>query len=211
MRSIDRSKMSTTTYAVFNAVFINFSQHYLSSPDLLLALASVLLTSAKYCSTAIRASNLTISVNGSSSIVGVLFAILDCVQCLLATDGYRVANVSLFVFGHASTPPTLISAAEKMTRKNLAKMRGSKLVSITAPVFSGLPAPHADVARKLTFTVKTEGLSLPNQFVRVARGRVVVEIYTQQTVLSDEALLAVAEVVFRRLPQEFLSGSAPGR
>ena len=129
-----------------------------------------------------------------------LIANADHVQLLIgaSNDGASGA-LAIIVVKDPALAPAHVAATEKMARKNIELLRKNKYITVKNVLTGNFPGIKADVARQLTFTICSPGMALPNKIVRIARGKFLLEIYTQKLTLSDKDIAGIAEEIFSRL------------
>lgn len=135
-----------------------------------------------------------------------IVANLDHAQALVAVDMPTMANVSIIACKDASIMPEYLTALRNLAESQVKSLGAGTIMKISPPVFSEFTAMKSDMATKTTFTITLAGISSPNTFVRVVRGRTMVEIYFQRLKLTDDQIGHIAETVFNRLPAEMVGG-----
>ena len=129
-----------------------------------------------------------------------LIANAEHVQLLMgSSNGDARGTLAMIVMKDPALAPAHVAATEKMTRKNIELLRKGKDIAVTNVLTGNFPGVKADVARQLTFTICSSGMVLPNKIVRIARGKYLLEIYTQKLALTDKDIAGIAEEVFTRL------------
>lgn len=127
---------------------------------------------------------------------------IERAQSLVAISGQSEIHLALIITKDPSFPPLLISAVERLAKGNFEKLKASKALKLTpfAPSDFNLMKGKADVARRLVYTVSAEGHSCSLSFIRVARGRIMVELCAQQLSIPEAKAAAMFEELFKRLP-----------
>ncbi len=118
-------------------------------------------------------------------------------------DGVSL-HIDLMMLKEKSSAPTIISAAENLARADVAKMSESKKYKFTpcAPADFNAMKGKADVARRFSYAVSIGDSSYSCTYVSIARGRIVMEIYTGGFTVPDSRIAAVFEELWKRLPAE---------
>lgn len=139
-----------------------------------------------------------------------VLANIEHAQALIgAGPEQTICNLSLFILQDPALAGAHITAVEKLAQAKLDKLTASKLATVKDVNIADFPAIQADIARKLTFTVVTNGAILHTDLIRVVRGNVLLEIYTQQLSLTDEAYAEIAEEVFSRVKAATVENAIP--
>jgi len=127
----------------------------------------------------------------------------DHAQALAAMDGTSVASVTIIAVKDPKILPKLITGLGDVCKKNVENINregATKIKDFTSGSFTCI---KSDANSMICFKMTSGAVTLPNKFVRVVRGRVVVEIYCQAVEVSDVRLGAIAESIFKKLPLEY--------
>jgi hypothetical protein len=111
-----------------------------------------------------------------------------------------MGKVTLFVFKDEAYPAKFVSVLEAMARKNIENIQeGGSVFAVGDVVIGEFQGIEADVSRKVSFTLTPHGgKGSPQLIVRIARGALLVEIFTANVPLGPDAIAQLAEEVFRR-------------
>lgn len=122
------------------------------------------------------------------------------VQALIAncSDPVCMGNISLFVLKDPAFGPKMMKMIEEMARKNVEKMKESPTLIVKDFVSEDFPGIKADAARKMSLSVTVLLESKKNVFVRICRGKVMLEIWGNGLDLEDEKIVEIAKKVFKR-------------
>jgi hypothetical protein len=132
----------------------------------------------------------------------------ESVQSLAAVDAPTVCSVSILVFKSGKVIPELISSMETICKNNVDKLKDSVQIEVVSYDCAPFTALKSDVSSKINFVLKAEDEQMPNTYVRVARGRAVIEIYFQALKLDDSKVAEICEDVFAKLPAEMTETAA---
>jgi hypothetical protein len=106
---------------------------------------------------------------------------IEQAQALVAGNRWgEMVSVSIMVLRDGSIAPDMFSAIEKLTLSNVDKLNKSKQLKITSPLMTDFAMDNISAGRETTFMVKQDKQSYLNDYVRVCRGRVVVEMFAQK-------------------------------
>lgn len=130
---------------------------------------------------------------------------LEHVQAYVATNGNSVANVSLYIMKNTSTSPRFISALEDMARLNIKKLQKSTVVKIDEFIIADFKEVKAKAASKVSFIQKSDGSVYNYSIIRIARGRIMMEICTINLIITDKKAAIIAESIFNKLPAAITS------
>lgn len=121
------------------------------------------------------------------------------VQSFFATDYDMAATISVFILKDKVSAASMVDSIEEMTRLNVESIRKSKKTTVEAIRFEGFSKIRADIARKISLTTKTKGVSRTDMFYHILRGKAVIEIWLGGVNFTDSQVASVADEVFRRL------------
>jgi hypothetical protein len=124
-------------------------------------------------------------------------------QALAAMDGTSVASVTVIALKNPSIFPQLLTGLGDLCKRNVENINREGATKIKDFSSGSFNCIKSDANSKISFRMTSGSVSLPNKFVRVVRGRVVVEIYCQAVEVSDTRIGAIAESIFKRLPVEY--------
>jgi hypothetical protein len=127
---------------------------------------------------------------------------IEASQAIIAVDqpAGMMGNVSLIVMRDSSFTRTGAGYLEEYTRSMIKKIQAGSAVKITDAKFEDFNGIKADVAYKVTFVIQAPGeRKINEQVVRIARGKYLFELLTQNVDLTPEKIVEIAEKVFSRV------------
>jgi hypothetical protein len=111
-----------------------------------------------------------------------------------------IANVSVYLVKDAAPLGRTLAALESLAESNVEKIKKGSAVKVEGFALSDFTAIKADHARRLNLTVSAPGeATVAQTIVRVARGKVMLELLMINMGLSDAKLAEIAEAAFTRV------------
>jgi len=137
-----------------------------------------------------------------TSLRDAVLADLERARVLCGYGGdHSIMYVTVFVFKKPDMIPKFVSGLDDLLRKRLEA--GSAVAKVTDLSFKPFEGVESDNSSRASFTSEPGKGDFRNIFVRVARGRAMVEVFQQSTKDIDDRTIAKAiEAVFSKLPKD---------
>lgn len=130
---------------------------------------------------------------------------IEHVQIFIAqnTDPPCTVNVSAIIVKDGSFAKKYMALLEDMVRKNVKEIESSTILQIKNFSIADFTGMKADIARKISFDLAQgdDSPSVPNVFIRICRGNLMLEFYTSNYTMDDALIIKIAELVFSRYEQ----------
>lgn len=124
-------------------------------------------------------------------------------QALTAVQGTSCVYVTVLTVKKPGLFPEFISGLDELCKRNVALINssgGAKIDSLSVGEFNSI---KSDANSMICFRQNSGDEVVQNKFLRVARDKVIVEIYCQKVEISDSGLGAIAEAIFEKMPLEY--------
>jgi hypothetical protein len=127
---------------------------------------------------------------------------IEHVQVFLAqnTDPPCIVSVSAIVLKNGDISKKYIALLEELARKNVDALKSSPTMQIDDFSIEDLTGIQADIARRVTFSILSKGKEegQPQLFIRIGRGKLILEFFVSNFKMEDSLIIKIAEKVFER-------------
>jgi len=130
---------------------------------------------------------------------------LECAQVLCGYGRNQGSLfVTVFVFKKSDIAPGLIAGLDDLLRKRLAA--DSSVAAVKDLSFGPFAGVQSDAGGKASFISQPGRWDFRNEFVRVACGRAMVEVFMQSMKNADGTIAKAIDAAFAKLPKDVTAG-----